>query len=119
MTLEEYFKQCDDSYNYFKAAYERLTLAQRKAQDAKDRQQARDRSYRGYMTYLQDRGYGSDPMPEPAAPKEAVFNYADSKEVRAGINHLESRVNGLLKMGHSHSKGSKKYNTYSLEDSTQ
>jgi hypothetical protein len=113
MTLEEYFKQCDDSYNYFKAAYERLTPEQRKAQDAKDRQQARDRSYRRYMTYLQDRGYGSEPTPGPVTPKEAV-RYADAQKLEAGINHLENRVNGLLKMGHTHSKGSKKYNTYSV-----
>lgn len=104
MTLEEYFKKCDDSYAYFKAAYERLTPEQRQAQDAKDRQQARDRSYRGYMTYLQERGYGSEPTPSPATPKEVV-RYGDAQKLEAGINHLENRVNGLLKMGHTHSKG--------------
>ena len=117
MTYEEYCKKCDDSYNYFKDAYERLTPEQRRLQDAKDRQASRDRGFRQYMTYLQERGYGSEPEPEPVVPKEPVYNYADSQEVRATINHLEGKVNGALKMAHSHSKGSKKYNTYILEDS--
>lgn len=104
MTLEEYFKRCDDSYNYFKAAYERLTPEQRKVQDAKDRQQSRDRSYRRYMAYLQDRGYGSEPMPEPATPKESVFNFADSRSVRASINHLEHRINRLEDKPHGFRK---------------
>ena len=101
MTYEEYCKKCDDSYNYFKDAYERLTPEQRRLQDDKDRQASRDRSFRQYMTYLQERGYGSDPVPAPVAPKEP-FNFADSQEVRATINHLEHRLNT-----HSHSKKDK------------
>ena len=95
MTLQEYFKQCDDSYNYFKDAYERLTPEQRKAQDAKDRQQARDRSYRGYMTYLQDRGYGNEPTPNPIPTTPAPYNFVDSREMRASVNHLERRIYNL------------------------
>jgi hypothetical protein len=60
------------------------------------------------MAYLQDRGYGSEPTPEPAAPKEAIPS-GDAQKLEAGINHLENRVNGLLKMGHTHSKKEDKY----------
>lgn len=35
-------------------------------------------------------------------------------KLQAGQNALENRVNGLMKMGHTHSKKVNKYNTYSV-----
>jgi len=88
--------------SYFQEQYDRLPPQWKRYVDARDRQEGRDRAWNKYMTYLQDRGYGSDPVTDPVAPKAPVYNFADSQEVRATINHLEHRLNT-----HSHSKKGK------------
>jgi hypothetical protein len=114
MTLDEYNQQCDSRHQHCQDAYNNLSPKQREYIDNRDRRQARDQDFMQYMGYLTDRGYGSEPTPEPVAPKEVV-RYGDAQKLEAGINHLENRVNGLLKMAHSHSKSVKgKYNTYSV-----
>jgi hypothetical protein len=61
-----------------------------------------------YFKRFDQERYGS-PEPDPVAPKTLMYNYADSKEVRASINHIEGEVNGLKKMAHTHSKKEDKY----------
>jgi len=77
-----------------------------------------DRRIRQGLNHIKNLKYFGEPTPEPVAPKAVVYNYADSKEVRATINHLEGRVNeldGFKKMAHSHSKSVRgKYNTYNV-----
>lgn len=86
-------------------------------QKADIKQSLRDQRLRNWMNYCRQQDCKNHmPPAHEIEPKEVlVYNYADSKEVRATLNHLENRVNGLLKMGHSHSKSVRgKYNTYSV-----
>ncbi|MCK9569906.1 hypothetical protein M0R72_13260 [Candidatus Pacearchaeota archaeon] len=62
--------------------------------------------------------YGDTPAPvKTPLPPDMLRLKAKLDDLRAGQNVLENRVNGLMKMGHTHSKKVSKYSTYSLEDS--
>lgn len=50
--------------------------------------------------------------PTPPPNSERLDGRID--KLVAGQNVLENRVNGLLKMGHTHSKKVSKYNTYTV-----
>ena len=93
--------------SYFQEQYDKLSPEQKRYIYDRDRQWQMARCYSNSI---------HRPEPEPVAPKAVVYNYADSQEVRATINHLEGKVNGTLKMAHTHSKKGNKYNTYSLEE---
>lgn len=57
-----------------------------------------------YFSRMDREIYGT-PAPAIVIPQEKiVYGYKDSKELRASINALENKVNGLMKMGHTHSK---------------
>ena len=67
-----------------------------------------------YFSRMDREIYGT-PEPEPPQLRERiVYGYADTKEVRLAVNALENKVNGLMKMSHTHSKKVSKYNTYEV-----
>ena len=67
---------------------------------ARDHQQEMGRCYASNMAYLR----ASLMPPEPKIEYTQKLGFADSKEVRASINHLENELTSVKKMCHSHSK---------------
>ena len=90
--------------SYFQEQYDKLSPEQKRYIYDRDRASQMARCM-----------FRKEPVPEPVAPP--VDNARVDRKLQeqdAVINNLENKVNGTMKMAHTHSKGSKKYNTYSV-----